>query len=109
MTDTLLQNGETAVDERGCHIMISHSHALMQRARIRLTVRRGSFIYDRNLGSRLGGSTDSPGEAAFLANEALTGLEKTTASALSGGANPVIRVNIDGATEDMEVRRYGNV
>ena len=51
--DTLLNHGDHAVDSRGIPIVIHGADELMQRALIRLGVRRGHFFDDPELGSEL--------------------------------------------------------
>lgn len=53
MLDTLLENRTHAVDERGLPIPITGLPALIQRLLIRLSVRKGSFLPDPQLGSEL--------------------------------------------------------
>lgn len=51
--DTLLAQGDHATDARGLPCAISGERELIQRALIRLSVRRGSFPCDPELGSEL--------------------------------------------------------
>ena len=51
--DTLLNRGDHAVDSRGIPIVINGVDELMQRALIRLGVRKGCFFDDPELGSEL--------------------------------------------------------
>ena len=51
--DTLLSYGDHATDARGIPIPISGAEEITQRALLRLGIRRGSFEYDRSLGSEL--------------------------------------------------------
>jgi len=51
--DTLLYRGDHATDARGIPIKVTDVDALVQRALLRLGIRRGSFAYDRDLGSEL--------------------------------------------------------
>lgn len=51
--DVLLKNGDTVLDHRGRPVMVSGEDELLQRAAIRLTVRRGSLAHDPDFGSRL--------------------------------------------------------
>lgn len=94
--DTLLYDGDFKVDGRGRPIPCTGYQELLQRALIRLTVRRGSFDYDPELGSRL----DTLGQATHnlearaleLIREALlplTGLTPTgvIAEPYHGGEN----------------------
>jgi hypothetical protein len=51
--DTLLLNGDHAADARGIPMLISGAEELLQRALLRLGIRRGSFGHDPRLGSEL--------------------------------------------------------
>lgn len=51
--DTLLQNGDHAVDKTGLPMAVTGLGALIQRLLIRLSVRRGCFTPDLGLGSEL--------------------------------------------------------
>lgn len=51
--DTALNNGDFLLSSNGHPVVIADVEELLQRALIRLCVKKGSFIYDRNLGSEL--------------------------------------------------------
>ena len=51
--DTLLTHGDHATDARGIPVSITGTDELLQRVLLRLIVRRGSFKYDKDLGSEL--------------------------------------------------------
>lgn len=51
--DTLLINGDFKKDTRGMLISVYSEQEILQRALIRLAVKKGSFIYDKDLGSEL--------------------------------------------------------
>jgi phage gp46-like protein len=51
--DTLLQNGDHAVNPSGLPAAVTGTGEIIQRAMLRLGLRRGSFPYDRSLGSEL--------------------------------------------------------
>ena len=51
--DTAISNGDFMLDSNGIPISIYGIQEILQRVLIRLTVRKGSFIYDTNLGSDL--------------------------------------------------------
>lgn len=51
--DTALNNGDFLLTSNGHPVQICDIEELLQRALIRLCVKKGSFIYDRNLGSEL--------------------------------------------------------
>ena len=51
--DTAINNGDFLIDSRNRPFLISDKEEILQQVLIRLTVKKGSFIYDPNLGSRL--------------------------------------------------------
>ncbi|MDQ5983849.1 MAG: hypothetical protein RUMPE_00878 [Eubacteriales bacterium SKADARSKE-1] len=51
--DTAISNGDFLLDSRNRPIKISGVQEFLQRALIRLSVKKGNFTYDKNLGSRL--------------------------------------------------------
>ena len=51
--DILLKNGDHATDPCGVPIAITEAEEKIQRAILRLCIRRGSFVYDKTLGSEL--------------------------------------------------------
>lgn len=51
--DTALKNGDIELDGRGYPIKITGMEEILQRVYIRLSVNKGSFIYDRSFGSEL--------------------------------------------------------
>lgn len=74
--DTAISNGDFMLDSNGIPISIYGIQEILQRALIRLTVRKGSFIYDTNLGSDLyklkkTASTNIKSRALSMVKEAL--------------------------------------
>lgn len=53
LIDTLLINGDHSTDSRGIPIKITGERELIQRALLRLTIKKGSFEQDPALGSEL--------------------------------------------------------
>lgn len=51
--DTALNKGDFYTNDRNRLVTIYDNEELLQRALIRLCIKRGSFLYDKNLGSRL--------------------------------------------------------
>ena len=51
--DTAISNGDFICDSKGIPVELTGYDELLQRVLIRLTVKKGSFIYDTLLGSRL--------------------------------------------------------
>ncbi len=87
-----LVNGDYVLKRNGLLQEATPMEELLQNATMRLTLAQGSFLYGRELGSRLG-TLDTQGEhaaeqAVSFANEALMDLPGVRASAaeiLSGG------------------------
>lgn len=73
--DTAIYDGDFLIDSRGRPIEISGMQEILQRALIRLSVRKGSFVYDTDFGSRLhtlkGSSNNIRAKALALSKEAL--------------------------------------
>ena len=51
--DTLLKNGQHALSKSGLPIQISGAEKILQQISIRLAIRKGSFPYNKDLGSEL--------------------------------------------------------
>lgn len=112
--DTLLYNGDFARDGRGYPIPCSGAQELLQRALIRLTVQKGSFIYDPDLGSRLSllknTTRNMEARALELIQEALLELPQLTPVGVSiqpqqGRENLSLTVllNLEGQSSQLEV------
>lgn len=73
MRDVLLNCGDIQKDSSGNFIVINSNEELFQRAYISSVVKKGSFIYDRNLGSCLSKSSDKTNKdkLSMIVNEAL--------------------------------------
>ncbi len=108
MIDVKISNGDVAVDSTGSPVSISGADAKFQRALICLTVPKGSFVYDRELGTRrFSGST---ARRELLFNEALARYPgervKVTGTTETG---VTVRIYIGGESRVAEVRNYGNI
>lgn len=51
--DTAISNGDFLCDSKNCPIELSGYDEILQRVLIRLSIKKGSFVYDTSLGSRL--------------------------------------------------------
>lgn len=100
-------SGDLAADERGLPYFVSGREELAQRLYIALSARKGGFLYDRELGSRLSETELTDGQqAAALAREALQplpGAEVLDARLLDGQVT--VRVSCDGEEFEIAVRR----
>ncbi len=76
--DTALQDGDFAVSDGGIPLSVEGLEEALQQARIRLTVKQGSFSYDAKLGSQLDmlekDAPDGLNQALHLVQEALNPL-----------------------------------
>ncbi len=113
MVDIKLRNGDIVLTPAGSFAVLSGGAARLQGAKNALNIRRGSFIYDRELGSRLEEITGSDDYAKYSARlaamEALAPREKVRAEILTVGDSLTVRLSADGETEETEVHFYGNV
>lgn len=97
--DTLLTDGDFAVNGCGLPLAADGQTELLQRAWIRLRVPKGSFAYDTALGSRLSALDPAQGDlntrAREMAEEALGGLADVSVESVSctpdGAGGTVVR------------------
>ena len=108
--DTALENGDIALDGRGYPRTITGMEEILQRVFIRLSVGKGSFIYDRSFGSelrRLSSQMVNLSEKALnLARDAIadmSGVVITSASAEVTEAGINVRVSVLAGKESGEV------
>lgn len=74
--DTLIKNGDFALDVCGLPKSVKSIDEACQRVRFILTTRKGSYVYDRNLGSDFSALKDAENKertAWLLCKEALVG------------------------------------
>ena len=80
--DTALSNGDFAEDKSGKMYRISGIEETLQRCKILLGIKRGSFCYNRNLGSDIDTLADDDeyleGNALLLVREALLPIKQLT-------------------------------
>ena len=80
--DTAISNADFLLDGRGRPVVISGMQEILQRVLIRLTIQKGSFIYDPDLGSRLFTLKSTRGDikqqAINLVREALSPMTEVT-------------------------------
>ncbi len=83
--DTAIKDGDFQTNTCGLPVKISGAQELLQRAMFRLVIRKGSFFYDQQLGSRLYtlkgsyGSRETLSESAMqMVREALSPMTEVT-------------------------------
>lgn len=85
--DTAISKGDFLLDSSGLPISISGVQEILQRAIIRLTAKKGSFIYDTNLGSDLyklkAGAANVKSDALNMVKEALKPLTNVSVENIS--------------------------
>ena len=112
--DTAINKGDFLLDSSGLPISISGVQEILQRAIIRLTVRKGSFVYDTDLGSNLyklkAGSANIKSEALNMLKEALKPMsnifvENVSTEFVNSGENLRLNViiSINNKREEVEV------
>ena len=69
--DTAIKDGDFQTNTSGLPVQISGAQELLQRAMFRLTVKKGSFFYDQQLGSRLYTLKGSYGNRENLSENAM--------------------------------------
>lgn len=83
--DTAIKNGDFETNQNGLPMAVSGVQELLQQAMFRLTVKKGSFFYDQQLGSRLytlkgsyGSREDLSQNAMRMVREALKPMSRVT-------------------------------
>ena len=112
MRDVKWEYGDIVLDSAGRAELLSESDSEFQRALIRMTARRGSFIYDRELGADCGGISGElilkKYDQAFT--EALAPYENTFARTVEQTEDGVrAEITVNGETKTEEVRHYGEL
>jgi len=108
MVDVKIKNGDVVTDSTGCPVYVEGLDALFQRAVLRMTPPRGSFIYNRELGAERCGEDCARTE--LLLAEALAGYADTQVRVLQiDGGVISAELTIGGESRVEEVRRYGDV
>lgn len=109
MIDAKISNGDLAAAPSGGWEMISGADVEFQRALMCMTVPKGSFIYDRELG-RAAVDLSSAAKTELILGEALAKYDNARLR-VNGVSENVISVTVDvnGESRAEEVRNYGNV
>lgn len=85
--DTALKDGDFLCDARGFPAEVDGVNEILQQIMIRLTVKKGSFAYDRTLGSELhtldASDENIENRAIVLVKEALHEVSGTTVKSVS--------------------------
>ena len=108
MVDVKWRNGEAVTDDTGNVVRIGGRDALFQRTLLRLTVPKGSFIYDRELGVRRGGADMRRRELLFAEALADCPDARVRVTELGEGV-ATVEITIGGESRTEEVREYGNL
>ena len=113
MIDIKVKDGDTVKDSTGKLLEISDKDVLFQRVLICIGVKNESFIYNRNLGSRLSkldfNAEDAKEKAELIINEALAEFEDTYVKVLEAGEAIKLEITIGNDSRTEEVCLNGNV
>lgn len=108
----MISDGDFVCDSRGYPIEVSNYDELLQRVLIQLTVKKGSFVYDNSLGSRLytlkSGDINIKERALSLIREALFDINEIIVNDVSvkltnGGENLELTINLSMNNEEKAV------
>lgn len=111
-TDTLLHNGDFVRNPFGHPVTLNGYNELLQQILIRLSIKKGSFELDKELGSNIyrlksANSTILNNEALIYAREALMAMENIQVISAdvemlnTDSAIVTVRVKLDDATADV--------
>lgn len=113
MIDIKVRNGDSVKDSTGKLLKIEDTDVLFQRVLICIGVKRESFIYNRNLGSKLGeidfNAENAKEKAELIINEALAEFENTYVKVLEIGKTMKLEITISGESRTEEVQLSGNI
>lgn len=110
--DTAIANGDFLLDDRGRPLAITGMQEILQRILIRLTVKKGSFIFDPDLGSNLytlkTSGLSAKGDALKLVREALQDMkgisvENVSLTPTNGGDRMELYVQVSAGENKGEV------
>ncbi len=107
MIDVKLKYGWPVVDSTGNYAVISDDEAQFQKVLICLNVKRGSYIYDRSLGSDIylmdKNDKNIKENAEMVLNEAVAKFEDTYVSVLEIGDRIKVKISIGDKSMEEEV------
>lgn len=107
MIDNLIKDGDVYSDRTGKLVRISGTDELFQRAYICICVNKGSFAYDRNLGSYIRKIDCSAQDAAekleLVINEALINCSGVSARVVETGSTVTVELAVNSETKTVKV------
>lgn len=96
MTDVRIKNGDVVKNSRGMYEKINGAKARIQSALISMRVDKGSFVYDRTIGSCKNkvnmADEDALGRLELVLNEALVEYKDTNVEVLEIGKKVRLRI-----------------
>lgn len=112
--DTAICNGDFIRDSKGRPIELTGYDELLQRVLIRLTIKKGSFVYDKSLGSRLYTLKSTDGNlkenALALIREALVDINEVSVddvlirlSNYEENLNLIVKLSINNVVKDVVI------
>lgn len=107
--DAKIENKDICTDSTGEYVMIEGIDEVIQRAVISLTVPKGSFVYDKSLGSDfIDFKADDIKQAEMIINESLANMGNVyvkvkSISRVDNKINMSITVNYNNISVDKEV------
>lgn len=106
MRDIKLENGDVYTDAAGAAVLLSEEETAVQRVLIGAGAHRGSFVYDRTLGSDYRADMDAP-QAEAVVNEAFAQDGHTYIRVLESGEHLIVGIPAGDEIVQREVHFYG--
>lgn len=107
MIDNLIKDGDVYTDSSGAFVRISGTDELFQRAYICICVNKGSFAYDRTLGSDIRkinlNAQDAAEKLQLVINEALINCDGVCAKVLETGKSIKVELCVNDVKRTAEV------
>jgi uncharacterized protein YycO len=106
MRDIKLENGDVFVDVTGGSVLLSEEESAVQRALILAGAHRGSFVYNRSLGSDYRPGMDEM-QAEAVINEAFADDENMYIRVSESGEALIVDIPTKNGSVQREVHFYG--
>lgn len=103
--DTIILNGDFKLNEKGKPYLANGIEEVIQRCKILITVQRGSFTYNRDLGSNIRSVSKSNEAMELAVKELLLAVPQVNVESVSiykEGSNYILKVKISSDNEEGE-------
>lgn len=109
MIDVKIENKDVVTESTGVLMRLTGLDAMFQRAFINIASKKGSFVYDRELGTDISGidltTEDAKDRLELVFNEALVNCSNAVAQVLEIDEKIKVKILIDGQSREVEVEK----